>query len=149
MLGISRWGILTTAGPGGQLRDDQRGGREGLRDPDRRRPCRCWNSLPTWALEGLGAPPQGRFTAISVGEEFACASRDDGIVVCWGKTSGAMPPGGYGINELGLVYAVSAVRDDGKTTYIAVGDENSCQWQELAEDLSQQVLLGQPGRRAL
>ena len=89
----------------------------------------CWSPLPNWALEGLGAPPQGRFTAISVGEEFACASRDDGIVVCWGKTSGAMPPGGYGINELGMVYAVSGVRDDEVTTYIAVGDDNSCQWQ--------------------
>ena len=90
----------------------------------------CWSPPPTWALEGLGAPPQGRFTAISVGEEFACASRDDGIVACWGKTSGAMPPGGYGIDELGMVYAVSGLRDGDVTTYIAVGDDNSCQWQE-------------------
>ena len=104
----------------------------------------CWNSLPTWALEGLGAPPQGRFTAISVGEEFACASRDDGIVVCWGKTSGAMPPGGYGINELGIVYAVSAVRDDGMTTYIAVGDENSCQWREAPDTYHSKFCWGNP-----
>ena len=104
----------------------------------------CWNSLPTWAQEGLGVPPQGRFTAISVGEEFACASRHDGIVVCWGKTSGAMPPGGYGINELGLVYAVSAVRDDGKTTYIAVGDENSCQWQEAPDTYHGKFCWGNP-----
>ena len=104
----------------------------------------CWNSLPIWALEGLGAPPQGRFTAISVGEEFACASRDDGVVVCWGKTSGAMPPGGYGINELGMVYAVSAVRDDGATTYIAVGDDNSCQWQEAPETYHRKFCWGNP-----
>jgi len=93
----------------------------------------CWSPLPGWVLEGLGTPPQGRFTAISVGGEFACALRDDGIVVCWGKTSGAMPPGGYGINELGMVYSVYAVRDDGKTTYAAVGDDNSCQWQEASQ----------------
>ena len=94
---------------------------------------RCWSPLPSWALEGLGAPPQGSFTGISVGDEFACASRDDGIVVCWGKTSGAMPPGGYGINELGMVYSVSGVRDDEVTTYIAVGEDNSCQWEEASQ----------------
>ena len=105
---------------------------------------RCWSPLPTWALEGLGAPPQGRFTAISVGDEFACASRDDGIVVCWGKTSGAMPPGGYGINELGMVYAVSAVRDDEVTTYIAVGDDNSCQWQEAPQTYHGRFCWGNP-----
>ena len=105
---------------------------------------RCWSPLPIWALEGLGAPPQGRFTAISVGDEFACASRYDGIVVCWGKTSGAMPPGGYGINELGMVYAVSGVRDDDVTTYIAVGDDNSCQWQEAPETYHGKFCWGNP-----
>ena len=104
----------------------------------------CWSPLPAWALEGLGAPPQGRFTAISVGREFACASRDDGIVVCWGKTSGAMPPGGYGINELGMVYAVSAVREDGVPTYIAVADDNSCQWQEAPQTYHGRFCWGNP-----
>ena len=105
----------------------------------------CWNDLPEWALRGLGMPPEGSFTAISLGDEHACASRDDGTVVCWGKSLGAMPPGGYGINELGMVYSVSAVEEDGVVTYIAVGDQNSCQWREAPQTYHHKFYWGQPG----
>ena len=79
-------------------------------------------------------PPDGSYSAIAVGDEQACASRTDGTTVCWGKTPGAMPPGGYGIDELGEVYAVSALRDAGIVTYIAVGESNSCQWQMIPQE---------------
>ena len=103
----------------------------------------CWSDSPDWSLRGFGAPPAGSYTAISVGQKHTCASRDDGTVVCWGKSLGAMPPGGYGINELAMVYSVAAVRGDipiykphpdlsneNVVTYIAVGEHNSCQWWE-------------------
>jgi hypothetical protein len=45
-----------------------------------------------------------------------------------------MPPGGYGIDEQGAVYSVSAVQNGGVVTYIAVGENNSCQWQSAPQE---------------
>ena len=96
---------------------------------------RCWGEqLAPGGIQSFGMPPEGTYSAITVGDQQACASRTDGTTVCWGNTPGAMPPGGYGINELGEVYAVSAVRDADTVTYIAVGESNSCQWQTIPEE---------------
>ena len=96
---------------------------------------RCWGEeLAPAGVLSFGMPPDGSYSAIAVGDEQACASRTDGTTVCWGRTPGAMPPGGYGIDELGEVYAVYAVRDAGIVTYIAVGESNSCQWQMAPQE---------------
>ena len=55
-----------------------------------------------------------------------------------------MPPGGYGIDELGEVYAVSALRDAGIVTYIAVGESNSCQWQMAPQEAEYEFCWGNP-----
>ena len=96
---------------------------------------RCWGEkLAPQGILSFGMPPEGTYSAIAVGDEQACASRTDGTTVCWGKTPGSMPPGGYGIDELGEVYAVSAMRDVDTVTYIAVGESNSCQWQMIPQE---------------
>lgn len=47
---------------------------------------RCWNQE--------GTPPTGTFTAITVGDRFACALRIDGRRLCWGSNhNGGAPPG--------------------------------------------------------
>ena len=60
------------------------------------------------------------------------------------KPLAAMPPGGYGIDELGEVYAVSAVRVVDTVTYIAVGESNSCQWQMIPQEAQYEFCWGNP-----
>ena len=96
---------------------------------------RCWGErLAPQGIQSFGLPPDGAYYNVSVGGDQACASRADGTTVCWGMAPGAMPPGGYGIDELGKVYAVYAVSDAGIFSYIAVGESSSCQWQMIPQE---------------
>ena len=105
----------------------------------------CWpQHLSPGGFLRLGSPPDGSYSAITVGGNQACASRIDGVVVCWGEVPGSMPPGGYGIDELGQVYAVSAFRDDDVVNYVAVGENNSCQWQAGPQTSSYEICWGNP-----
>ena len=105
----------------------------------------CWpqHLSPGGSLR-LGNPPDGSYSDITVGGGQACASRTDGTVVCWGEFPGSMPPGGYGIDELGEVYAVSAFRDADVANYVAVGENNSCQWQSGPQVSSYEICWGNP-----
>ena len=108
-------------------------------------PLLCWNGNSLdWQDGGFGKPPEGSYIAVSVGDGGACASRDDGTVVCWGNIPGSMPPGGYGIDEQGIVYSVSAVQNGGVVTYIAVGENHSCQWQSAPQEGTYEFCWGRP-----
>ena len=49
----------------------------------------CWQAVPV-------APPSGTFTQVSVGDNFACAVRTTGEIVCWGSNVPGVlsPPAG-------------------------------------------------------
>ena len=114
--GVDCWGqgIWPLTPPSRRVRVDRGRRRAVLRRP--RRPARshCWGGDP-WS--GLTEVPAGSFRSVAVGENHACAVRDDRTAACWGYPDYGMaspPAGEFSALAAGTSHSCGVRAADGK-----------------------------------
>ena len=90
-------------------------------------PCgiRTNGTLACWGLEGLQRPPDGSFSAVSVGSS-RCAIRTDGELRCWdlGEELGPSPDGTFTALSVSLDQACAIRTDQTMACWGTASDEN-------------------------